>query len=189
MNLMRRKDAKYPVLYDAESRNAKMLGICTYPRAFLLDKAGVVVWEGPLWKKNLPQIEGHIRELLKVKGSAARSTNGDGLRIAYLSRQQGSTKAVIFTMRLDGNDHRRLGTEDMDVNLRTVSPDGKGRQRLTRNEAYDGSPIWSPDGKHIVFLSSRDGSREIYVMDADGSNPRRLTRSRGVEVGPVWFTR
>jgi hypothetical protein len=202
MSLIRRKGAKYPVLYDAECRNPKILGISTYPRAFLLDKAGVVVWEGPFWKKNLPRIEAHIRELLANKKPGPKE-----FRIAYLSRQPGSTRAVVFTMKLDGSNHRRLEGEAMAMNLGTVSPDGKHivfasdqeihttsldgkeRRRLTRNKAFDGSPIWSPDGKQIVFLSSRSGSREIYVMDADGSNPRRLTRSRGTEVGPVWFTR
>ena len=47
---------------------------------------------------------------------------------------------------------------------------------LTNNPADDLSPVWSPDGSRIAFLSSRSGNRaNIYVMNADGSGPRPLT--------------
>ena len=40
-------------------------------------------------------------------------------------------------------------------------------------------PSGSPDGRHIVFISNRDGNRNenfgIYVMDTDGSNATHLT--------------
>lgn len=38
----------------------------------------------------------------------------------------------------------------------------------------------------IVFTSSRDSTREIYVMDDDGSNIQRLTDNQFFEIGPVW---
>jgi TolB protein len=34
---------------------------------------------------------------------------------------------------------------------------------------------WSPDGRKITFVSDRDGTYEVYVMNADGSGQRRLT--------------
>lgn len=39
------------------------------------------------------------------------------------------------------------------------------------------SANWSPDGTKIVFVSTKDGPQEIYVMDADGGNVKRLTHS------------
>ena len=48
-------------------------------------------------------------------------------------------------------------------------------------------PSWSPDGKRIAFVSTREGNREIYVMDADGKNPRRLTNNPRNDIDPVWF--
>ena len=38
----------------------------------------------------------------------------------------------------------------------------------------------------IAFVSDRDGSSEIYVMDNDGGNPRRLSDNRFAEWDPSW---
>lgn len=48
-------------------------------------------------------------------------------------------------------------------------------------------PQWSPDGRSIVFASTRDGDWEIYLMSADGTNPRRLTRSPGRDAHPSFL--
>ena len=57
-------------------------------------------------------------------------------------------------------------------------------RRLTDDPAADWSPSFSPDGRHIAFVSERDGNREIYVMDSDGSNPRRLTDDPAADFSP-----
>ena len=60
-------------------------------------------------------------------------------------------------------------------------------RRLTNHWAYDLIPSWSPDGRHIAFVSTRDDpSGEIYVMGSDGSNPRRLTNNSAVDEFPSW---
>jgi len=46
---------------------------------------------------------------------------------------------------------------------------------LTNHPANDWSPVWSRDGTKIAFVSDRDGSPEIYVMEASGANPTRVT--------------
>jgi Tol biopolymer transport system component len=45
--------------------------------------------------------------------------------------------------------------------------------------AYNGSPLPSPDGTHILFSSYRDGEWEYYLMNPDGSNQVRLTNLKG----------
>src|SRR5438132_1308698 len=49
-------------------------------------------------------------------------------------------------------------------------------RRLTFNVVTDFQPDWSPDGRKIAFMSTRDGRPEIYVMDADGRSVANLTR-------------
>ena len=48
------------------------------------------------------------------------------------------------------------------------------------------SPVWSPDGQQIAFLSERDGLTGIYVMNADGSDAHRLTSTLSVGRGYSW---
>jgi Tol biopolymer transport system component len=64
--------------------------------------------------------------------------------------------------------------------------DGSGVTRLTRNEAADFDPTWSPDGSRIAFRSQRDGNDEIYVLDVDDGDPRNITREEAVDWGPDW---
>jgi Tol biopolymer transport system component len=44
----------------------------------------------------------------------------------------------------------------------------------------------APDRTRVAFSSNRNGSFDIYVMDADGQNRRRLTSSPGNEGEPAW---
>src|ERR1035438_653370 len=54
-----------------------------------------------------------------------------------------------------------------------TAPGSQPRQ-LTQT-GQDTHPQWSPDGKKIAFLSSRDGAAQVYLMSAQGGNATKLT--------------
>jgi TolB protein len=56
---------------------------------------------------------------------------------------------------------------------------------ITRDAGRNERPSWAPDGRHIVFESTRSGSRQIWVMLADGSQAHQLTTS-GQNESPNW---
>ena len=63
----------------------------------------------------------------------------------------------------------------------TVDVKGGRALQITTNQAYDSDPIWTPDGKKIVFSSYRAGSKDIFITSAEGGAPKRLTDYSGNE--------
>jgi TolB protein len=134
----------------------------------------------------------------------------------------------LYTARPDGSDVRALApapgsynaegtisadgwivftsTRDGDLDLYKMRLDGSGLTRLTNAPGYDGGAFFSPDGKRIVFRSSRPsgpeelaeyrrllerrlvkpGKLEIYVMNADGTDVRQVTRLGAASFAPFF---
>jgi TolB protein len=57
--------------------------------------------------------------------------------------------------------------------------------QLTRDNSRNERPCWAPDGRHIVFESTRSGTRQIWSMLADGTQARQLT-TQGTNESPNW---
>jgi Tol biopolymer transport system component len=68
----------------------------------------------------------------------------------------------------------------------SADADGGNVTRLTDHDGYDAEGVVSPDGRHVVFTSLRDGDLDIHVMDSDGRNVRRLTDRPGYDGGPFF---
>jgi dipeptidyl aminopeptidase/acylaminoacyl peptidase len=60
-------------------------------------------------------------------------------------------------------------------NLWIVDTAGKRVRELTHGNWRDFSPVWSPDGKKIAFLSDRDETTQIHVMWLDTREVAQLT--------------
>lgn len=60
---------------------------------------------------------------------------------------------------------------------------GKITSRLTDTLGYDAEATISPDGKSIVFTSTRGGDLDLWIMDIDGKNPRQITHELGYDGG------
>jgi tricorn protease len=59
--------------------------------------------------------------------------------------------------------------------LWSVAEDGSDPVQLTRGDARDTKPRFSPDGRWIAFTSNRMGNDDVWVMPAAGGEPRQLT--------------
>jgi dipeptidyl aminopeptidase/acylaminoacyl peptidase len=56
-----------------------------------------------------------------------------------------------------------------------VDVQGTRPRELTGGSWRDSSPVWSPDGKRIAFLSDRTGTNQLHVMWADTREVAQLT--------------
>jgi len=80
-----------------------------------------------------------------------------------------------------------VATPDMDANrnasnIWVVPTTGGAAAQLTWS-GHDSSPVWSPDGKTLAFLSSRSGASQVYLLSMDGGEARPLTHlSTGADI-------
>jgi TolB protein len=83
-------------------------------------------------------------------------------------------RTLAFTAALQGDSELYLA----ESNCPTVSTDCmENVRRITDNTAVDYAPVWSPDGKHIAFISNRDGVNNLYLIDTATMETRQLTTS------------
>lgn len=92
-------------------------------------------------------------------------------RLAFQSNRNGNWD--IFTIRAGCQP----GPAETECDLR----------QITDHPADDLLPAWSPDGRYIAFVSSRDGNPEIYLVDRNGGYPRRLTDDPAGDWRPAWL--
>lgn len=69
-----------------------------------------------------------------------------------------------------------------------INTDGTNEINLTHHPASDVSPVFSPDGTKIAFVTNRNfNGSEVYVMNIDGSNLTQLTNNIDISDGtPAW---
>src|SRR6266478_3676480 len=60
-------------------------------------------------------------------------------------------------------------------NIWIVSAGGGDAVQLTQS-GHDSAPAWSPDGKTLAFLSSRDGTSQVYVLSMEGGEAHSVTQ-------------
>ena len=126
----------------------------------------------------------------------------DGRSIAFVRRPGNPNyPGELWVMRADGTGERRLADRSGEFSW---SPDStrivfvrdpshgcsrcgdsarplvvvtvaSGQSRVLTSTNSEGPPAWSPDGAKIAFLSDRDDSAELYVMNSDGTCELRRT--------------
>ena len=133
-----------------------------------------------------------------------------GAQIAWVSGRTGLPQ--VYTMESDGTNVQRLTDQGYAVSpawspngqflvvswMRQYGPGAPGAQdiyimdiaskqwvQLTHDGGRNDFPYWSPDGRHIIFQSSRAGRLQIWTMLADGTNQKQLTFA-GANTQPNW---
>jgi eukaryotic-like serine/threonine-protein kinase len=145
----------------------------------------------------------------KISGASLFDVSGTGT-LVYVAGELIGNEAPMMWMRRDGTT-TVMRAAPRDWRAPQLSGDGKrivfhlddGRQldvytyewardfttRLTADPSVDSNPIWSPDGRTVVFSSSR-GARELanlYWVSADGSGEaHRLTESDQRQLASSW---
>jgi TolB protein len=144
-------------------------------------------------------------------GSTSPSWNPKtGQQVSFVSDRGGTPQ--VYTMDADGGNIAKVDLPDMGYVIDPAwSPNGQllafswrrpdgnydiyimdvvSHQllQLTRDAGRNERPSWAPDGRHLVFESTRTGSRQIWTMLADGSEPRQLT-TVGENESPNWSSK
>lgn len=128
-----------------------------------------------------------------------------GTQIAFTSDRTGTPQ--VYVVGADGTGLRRLTYESyadratwspapyneiafsartgpgFDIKVLSLA-DGVTRQ-ITFGEGTNESPAWSPNGRHLAFMSTRAGRSHIFTVDRDGRNIRQITRE-GNNFTPNW---
>ena len=73
--------------------------------------------------------------------------------------------------------------------LYTLPIAGGRATRITSGTGWDQQPRYSPDGSQLVFVSDRNGSKNLWIANADGTKAKALTKSDRMNfASPIWST-
>ena len=78
------------------------------------------------------------------------------------------------------------GSSYTDLHIYTMNTDGTGLTKLTSGDLGETSPVWSPDGTKIAFVTNAayPVARDIAIMNANGSGMKLIVMRPGDQFGP-----
>jgi len=90
----------------------------------------------------------------------------------------------------DGKNIAIAAENDKDKGRDIYILDNKGSnlKRLTQDQGRNHAPVWSPNGQNILFYSDRNGSMELYEMNADGSQVQPFFSTEQLKVAGFKLT-
>lgn len=134
---------------------------------------------------DLNQKKGNIKNLQLVSTGKGRTTCSffmpDGKHLIYASTHESSAECPPKPApRTDG---KYLWPIYSEFDIYEADLNGKITKKLTDSPGYDAEAVVSPNGKYIVFTSTRTGDLELWRMDIDGKNLKQLTNGLGYDGG------
>ena len=128
---------------------------------------------------------------LHAQDAPAGAGNGPGARSAELPLKPSRTVKLTTDegtwLSIDVSPDGQTIVTDINGDLYTIPIAGGKATRITDGLPFDAQPRWSPDGRKIVYVTDKDGSDDVWVIDADGKNPKQITRSdRAQWLSPEW---
>jgi len=104
-----------------------------------------------------------------------------------------TTRSLKFTtdeaswISLDVSPDGKTIAFDILGDLYTIPIAGGQATRITSGAGWDQQPRYSPDGKQIVFVSDRNGAKNLWIANADGTRPKAITKSDRINfASPIW---
>ncbi len=128
-----------------------------------------------------------------------------GKRIIFTSDRSGSPQ--LYEIDIKGGKPRRLTFEGRYNSAASISPDGRniamvhgergeykiaqleretGNLTVLTDSTLDESPSFSPNGKMVLYASTRGDNGVLYVVSVDGRSKHRLSDQTGDVREPVW---
>jgi TolB protein len=128
----------------------------TGERGVFTTQIAYVVKEGARYELRVADSDGENAQKMVTSSEPIMSPSWspDGTRMAYVSFQ--NKKPILFVQSLAAS---------------------KQPAPVANYRGSNSAPAWSPDGKQLAAVLTRDGTSQIYLMNADGSNLRRLSTS------------
>ena len=128
-----------------------------------------VTADGPIgdeiYRLNIADADGYrVQTILESRESILSATwSPDGNRIAYVSFENNRRPAIYI--------------HDLTTGL---------KQQITNFPGLNSAPAFSPDGKKLAMVLSKDGNPDIYVLDLETRRLQRITRHYGIDTEPSW---
>ncbi len=101
---------------------------------------------------------GNSEKIAAAKEALCLSWSPDGSQIAYVS---GNLPFVFSVFDLPEAEYSIIGNK-APSSIHILSLSGRKNIQIISDDYLNMSPVWTPDGKHLLFVSNRGGARDIY---------------------------
>ena len=132
--------------------------------------------------------DGDVEDYTLVSTGQGRTTCGYFLasgRVVYASTHEGSRECPETVMFEQG---RYVWPIYPTYDIYVANPDGSGTELLIGGEGYDAEATVSPDGRFIIFTSTRSGDLELWRYEIETGDLLQLTDELGYD-GGAFFSR